>query len=66
MSHRPARRSRRAQLWLAYLTTLLTLAALLPPAVGPVAAAPDPAGAVLQLRVVQVPVRPIPSATASA
>ena len=46
MSHRPARRSRRAQLWLAYLTTLLTLAALLPPAVGPVAAAPDPAGAV--------------------
>ena len=46
MSHRPARRLRRAQLWLAYLTTLLTLAALLPPAVGPVAAAPDPAGAV--------------------
>ena len=47
MTHRPARRSRRAQLWLALLTTLFTLAALLPPAVATVAAAaPDPAGAV--------------------
>jgi immune inhibitor A len=47
VTHRPARRSRRAQLWLAILTTLLTLAALLPPAVATVAAAaPDPAGAV--------------------
>lgn len=46
MSHRPVRRSRRPLRWLAHLTALLTMAALLPPAVAPVGAATDQAGAV--------------------
>ena len=46
MSERPAAQSRRVRRVIAVVTTLLTLAALLPPAVAPVLAADEPAGAV--------------------